>query len=188
MFGTLKRTLAIGTVIFVGLFSDFSMAETVYVPKKLVGPPDLIGIEERGQLVVAMVSSDNPPFHSDNHGHLEGIDVDLSNAIAAAIGVEVVFDRSAKTFDEVVAKVVNGEADIAVSKISRTNARAMVVAFSKPYLRLKNALMFNRLNLAQKSKGKDLGDYVRSFDGKIGVIQKSAFVDFGKQRFPWQKS
>jgi ABC-type amino acid transport substrate-binding protein len=88
------------------------------------------------------------------------------------------------TFNDVVNKVRNGEADIAVSKISRTNARALVVAFSKPYVRLRHALMFNRLNLAQKSNNQDLGDYVRNFDGTLGVIENSSFALFAKQRFP----
>ena len=51
-------------------------------------------------------------------------------------------------------------------------------------IRLKNALMFNRLSLAQKSQGKDLGDYVREFDGNLGVIEKSSFANFAKTRFP----
>ncbi len=187
MFGMLKRTLTIGAMLFVALFATFTVAQTVPDATTLAGPPDLLGIATRGKLIVAMTSFDNAPFYSVKDGHLEGIDVELSNDIAEALGVEVEFDRSAETFNDVVAKVKNGEADIAVSKISRTNSRALVVAFSTPYVRLKNGLMFNRLNLAQKSQGKDLGDYVRNFDGNIGVIAKSAWVINGQQRFPKAK-
>ena len=187
MFGMLKRTLAFAAMLFVALFAAFSVAQTVPDATTLAGPPDLLGIAARGKLIVAMTSFDNAPFYSVKDGHLEGIDVDLSNDIAEALGVEVEFDRSAETFNDVVAKVKNGEADIAVSKISRTNSRALVVAFSTPYVRLKNGLMFNRLNLAQKSQGQDLGDYVRNFDGNIGVIAKSAWVINGQQRFPKAK-
>ncbi len=184
MFGMLKRTLTIAAMLFVALFATFTVAQTVPDATTLAGPPDLLGIAARGKLIVAMTSFDNAPFYSVKDGHLEGIDVELSNDIAEALGVEVEFDRSAETFNDVVAKVKNGEADIAVSKISRTNSRALVVAFSNPYVRLKNALMFNRLNLAQKSQGKDLGDYVRNFDGNLGVIEKSSFATFAKLRFP----
>ena len=187
MFGMLKRTLTIAAMLFVALFATFTVAQTVPDATTLAGPPDLLGIAARGKLIVAMTSFDNAPFYSVKDGHLEGIDVELSNDIAEALGVEVEFDRSAETFNDVVAKVKNGEADIAVSKISRTNSRALVVAFSTPYVRLKNGLMFNRLNLAQKSQGKDLGDYVRNFDGNIGVIAKSAWVINGQQRFPKAK-
>ena len=184
MFDMLKRFLSLGTMVFVAFFATLSFAQDVTDANTLAGPPDLAGIAERGKLVIAMTSFDNAPFYSVKDGHLEGIDVDLGHDIADALGVEVEFDRTAETFNDVVAKVKNGEADIAISKISRTNARAMVVAFSTPYVRLKNALMFNRLNLAQKSQGQDLGDYVRNFDGNLGVIEKSSFANFAKIRFP----
>jgi ABC-type amino acid transport substrate-binding protein len=171
-------------LVFFAVFANLSVAQTVQDADALAGPPDLLGIAERGKLVVAMTSFDNAPFYSVKDGHLVGIDVELSEDIAAALGVEVEFDRTAETFNDVVAKVKNGEADLAISKISRTNSRALVVAFSNPYVRLKNALMFNRLNLAQKSQGKDLGEYVREFDGNLGVIEKSSFANFAKTRFP----
>jgi polar amino acid transport system substrate-binding protein len=184
VFDMLKRLLSLGTMVFVAFFATLSFAQDVTDANTLAGPPDLAGITERGKLVIAMTSFDNAPFYSVKDGHLEGIDVDLGHDIAEALGVEVEFDRSAETFNDVVAKVKNGEADIAISKISRTNARAMVVAFSTPYVRLKNALMFNRLKLAQKSQGQELGDYVRNFDGNLGVIEKSSFANFAKIRFP----
>ena len=184
MFDMLKRSLSLGTMVFFALFATFSFAQDVPDANTLAGPPDLVGIAERGKLIVAMTSFDNAPFYSVKDGHLEGIDVDLGHEIADALGVEVEFDRTAETFNDVVAKVKNGEADIAISKISRTNSRAMVVAFSTPYVRLKNALMFNRLRLAQKSQGQELGDYVRNFDGNLGVIEKSSFANFAKIRFP----
>ena len=148
------------------------------------GPPEIEAITSRGHLIVAMTSFDNPPFYAVNHGHLEGIDVSLAEDIGAALGVEIKFDRTAETFNDVVEKVRKGEADIAVSKISRTNARARSVAFSTPYVRLRNALMFNRLRFAQKSKGRELGDYVRNFDGNLGVIENSSFATFALRRFP----
>jgi len=171
-------------MVLMAFWATCAAAQTASDSSALAGPPDLIGIAERGHLVVAMTSFDNAPFYSVKDGKLVGIDVDLSNDIAAALGVDVVFDRTAETFNDVVAKVKNGEADIAVSKISRTNARALVVAFSDPYVRLKNALMFNRLNLAQKSQGQDLGDYIRNFNGDLGVIENSSFANFAKLRFP----
>ncbi len=161
--------------------SVFMMAGQVTAQE---GPPEIKAITVRGHLIVAMTSFDNPPFYFVDHGHLAGIDVTLAEDIGQALGVEVKFDRSAETFNGVVEKVRLGEADIAVSKISRTNTRARFVAFSTPYVRLHNALMFNRLKFAQKSKGRDLGDYVRNFDGALGVIQNSSFATYALRRFP----
>ncbi len=154
------------------------------VGKAQDGPPEIEAITSRGHLIVAMTAFDNPPFYAMNHGHLEGIDVSLAEDIGDALGVEVRFDRTAETFNDVVDKVRKGEADIAVSKISRTSVRARSVAFSTPYVRLRNALMFNRLQFAQKSSGRELGDYVRNFDGSLGVIENSSFATFALRRFP----
>ena len=41
-----------------------------------------------------------------------------------------------------------------------------------------------KTNLAQKSQGQDLGDYIRNFDGNLGVIENSSFATFAKLRFP----
>jgi ABC-type amino acid transport substrate-binding protein len=58
------------------------------------------------------------------------------------------------------------------------------VAFSNPYVTLRHALLFNRLILATKAQGIELGDYVRGFHGTLGVIEKSAYETFAKQYFP----
>lgn len=69
------------------------------------GPPEIEAISNRGHLIVAMTSFDNPPFYFVDHGHLEGIDVTLAEEIGQALGVEVKFDRTAETFNEVVERV-----------------------------------------------------------------------------------
>jgi len=58
------------------------------------------------------------------------------------------------------------------------------VAFSSPYVTLRHALLFNRLNLKQKSGDQDVGDYIRHFHGTLGVIEKSAYETFAKMYFP----
>ncbi|AWB50674.1 amino acid ABC transporter substrate-binding protein (plasmid) [Gemmobacter aquarius] len=146
--------------------------------------PDVAAIVDRGTLIVAMTSFDNPPFYSGSGKHLEGIDVTLAERVAEALGVKVEFNRDAETFNDVVAKVALGQADLAISKISRTHARAQVVAFSEPYARLRHALIFNRLKLARMTEGRDIAEVVRHFEGSIGVIENSSFATFAKERFP----
>lgn len=146
--------------------------------------PDVAAVLARGKLVVAMTSFDNPPFYAGEGEHLVGIDVELAELVAEALGVPVEFDRSAETFNDVVAKVALGQADLAVSKISRTHARARIVAFSEPYARLRHALLFSRLKLAQKLEGRTVAEVVRRFDGRLGVIENSSFAAFAKERFP----
>lgn len=145
---------------------------------------DVDAILKRGHLIVAMTSFDNPPFYSGEGDELEGIDISLARSIAEALGVELVFDRVASSFDNVVGRVAEGNADIAISKLSRTYRRTARVAFSEPYVRLRHALVFNRLRLAQIAEGRDIAETVRAFDGRLGVIGHSSFAGYAAQRFP----
>lgn len=108
-------------------------------------PPDVQRILDRGKLVVALLDQDNPPFfRADAADQLTGLDIDLARAIADQLGVEVEFNRSAKTFDSVIKTVYNAQADLAISKLSRTLSRAKSIRFSSPYLKMRQGLLVNR--------------------------------------------
>ncbi len=146
--------------------------------------PDIARVVNRGELVVAMLGVDTPPFFFDKNGELVGLEVDLARAIAKELGVNVRFNRTPKTFNAVVDTIARGEADIAVSKLSRTLARAQVISFSQPYLSLNHALILNRVKFAQFARERALPDVIRGFNGSVGVIAKSSFSDYAKRNFP----
>lgn len=181
---TFHRSLRACLAVAIATMSFTLLPVVAQVVAPLPMPPDVAAIVQRGKLVVAMTSFDNPPFYSGTGEHLEGIDVTLAEDVAEALGVEVEFNRDAENNNDVVAKVALGEADLGISMISRTHARARVVAFSEPYVRLRHALMFNRLNLAQIIEGREIAAVVRDFTGTIGVIENSSFATFAAERFP----
>ncbi len=146
--------------------------------------PDIARIVNRGELVVAMLGVDTPPFFFEKKGELVGLEVDLARAIGKELGVNVRFNRTPKTFNAVVDTIARGEADIAVSKLSRTLARAQVISFSQPYLCLNHALILNRVIFAQFARERALPDVIRGFTGSVGVIAKSSFSDYAKRNFP----
>jgi polar amino acid transport system substrate-binding protein len=112
--------------------------------------PDIKAILDRGELIVAMTAADQPPFYYvGSDGQLAGLDVTLARDIAARLGVKASFNRSPKSFNEVVELVAQGGADVAISKLSRTLVRAQMVRFTKPYVTFRHAMLFNRLRLAQ---------------------------------------
>ncbi|MDB5874550.1 MAG: amino acid transporter substrate-binding protein [Ramlibacter sp.] len=156
----------------------------VKVPDGRLLAPDIARIVTRGELVVAMLGVDTPPFFYEKKGELVGLEVDLAKAIAKELGVNVRFNRTAKTFNAVVDTIARGEADIAVSKLSRTLARAQVISFSQPYLSLNHALILNRVKFAQFARDRALPDVIRGFSGSVGVIAKSSFADYAKRNFP----
>ncbi|MCG8610666.1 MAG: transporter substrate-binding domain-containing protein [Pseudomonadales bacterium] len=147
-------------------------------------PPSIAEILDRGTLRVAMYSRDTPPFYyRDEKGELTGIDVHIIRGFANLLGVDVEFDRSAATFNAVIDKVANREVDLAICKLSMTFSRAMRVRFTEPYIVLHQGLLINRLKLAQQAGRKSKEEAIQNLKGKIGVIGKSSYVEYAKQRF-----
>ncbi len=166
-----------------------AVAQSVLVrmPDGRMLAPDIARIINRGELVVAMLKVDTPPFFFDNKGEWQGLEVDLANAIAKELKIKLRILRDAPTFNAVVDQLARGEADLAISKLSRTLARAQTIAFSNPYLTLNHALILNRVTFAQLSKGRPLPEVIRHFTGSIGVIANSSFADYARKNFPKAK-
>lgn len=147
-------------------------------------PADIDRILRRGTLIVALTEADAPPFHVMTDGVLSGVDIDLAKGLAQSLGVAVTFDRSARSYDEVVETVARGQADIAISKLSRTLVRARSVRFSSPYLTLRHGMAFNRVWLARQKRDHDMAEVIRGFDGRLGVVTKTSYVEYARRIFP----
>lgn len=147
-------------------------------------PPDIAAIKKKNVLVVAMTKKDQPPFFSGEGEAIKGLDVDIARRIGVVLGVPVEFRRDAESFAEVVEQVRTNKADIAVSKLSVTGPRLQTVRFSAPYIRLKQALIVNRLWLSQNSNGKEVYEVIRDFHGKISFIRNSSYDTFARTNFP----
>ena len=148
-------------------------------------PPELERIKSRGKLVVAMVDQERPPFFMhDKNGNFVGMDVELAHDIAQKFGVLVEFNRSAKTFDEVIEQIANQKADVGISRLSVTPARALRVRFTQVYGTLSQVLLVNRLLLTGRTREQDLILQLNQKGMKIGVLGNSSYVDFGKRDFP----
>lgn len=148
-------------------------------------PPDIARILKRGQLVVALLDQDNSPFFMPgSDGELAGMDIQLARDLADQLGVEVVFNRSAKTFDQVVQTVYRLDADLAISKLSRTMSRAKTVRFTQPYVTMRQGLLVNRLHIAQQANGRNMTEVIRDLHGKVGVLRGSSYVGFTHKKFP----
>jgi ABC-type amino acid transport substrate-binding protein len=151
-------------------------------------PPDIQRIKDRGKLVVAMFHHDRPPFfYTDAKGQLAGLEVEMAADIARRLGVAVEFNRDSSSFDGVVDLVVSGRADVAISKVSMTLARALRVAYTDPYLVFHHALLINRLQLAAlraKNPGKSVLELLAAAPHKIGVRGASAWAAYAEQSFP----
>ncbi|MET3551351.1 ABC transporter substrate-binding protein [Burkholderia sp. 567] len=156
----------------------------VPIPDGRLLAPEFARIVTRGTLVVAVLGVDQPPFFWSRNGALAGVDIDLADQLAKKLGVAVQFDRDARTFDDVVHLLATGQADVAISKLSRTLPRAQVVSFSTPYISLRRALLINRVSFAELAKGRPLPEVVRDYRGTIGVVARSAYAEYARNDFP----
>lgn len=167
----------------------FIQGKTVAIPQTPLSvnslSPDIQKIIDRGELIVVMTSSDNAPFFVENEkGKLAGLDIKIAQDLAQGLGVKLQINRSAKTFNEVVEIVAKGQADLAISKLSQTLKRVKTISFSHPYLTMRHSLLLNRIQLTKAAKNKDTVEFLKEFEGKIGVINGSSYEGFAKQKFP----
>ena len=147
-------------------------------------PPDIAAIKKKNVLIIAMTKKDVPPFFSGEGADIRGLDVEIGRRIGVMIGVPVEFRRDAESFAEVVEQVRDGRADLAVSKLSITGPRLLTVRFSDPYIKLKQAMIINRLWLSQNSQGREVHEVLRTFNGKISFIKNSSYDTFARANFP----
>jgi polar amino acid transport system substrate-binding protein len=161
-----------------------SSSGLVQVPDGRMVAPDIARIINRGELVVAMVAMDTPPFFYVKDNALVGLEVDLAKDLAKELNVTIRFNRDAKSFNEVVDIVSRQEADLGISKLSSTLTRAQKVHFSSPYLTLSHGFILNRVRFAEYARDRTLPVAIRQFKGSIGVIAKSAWTDYAKRYFP----
>jgi len=147
-------------------------------------PPDIAAIKKKNVLIVSMTKKDNPPFFSGEGANIKGLDVEIARRIGVVLGVPVEFRRDAESFAEVVEQVRTGASDIAVSKLSVTDPRLLTIRFSMPYVKLKQAMIINRLWLSQNGQGRETFEVIRHFNGKISFIRNSSYDTFARINFP----
>lgn len=147
-------------------------------------PPDIARIKQSGVLRVALTREDYPPFYYQKQDQLKGLDIELAQDIARRLGVKLEFRRLARSWDEVVQVVVAGEADVAISALSRTLPRAQEVVFTQPYVILAQALLVNRLKLASLGGEQAPLKRLDSAGVRIGTLSESSYLDFAHTAFP----
>jgi ABC-type amino acid transport substrate-binding protein len=148
--------------------------------------PTISHIQQNGELVVAMISENRIPFAMlDDNGRLIGIDIEIAQTIAAALGVNLKLMRT-PTYDAAVQLVIDNKADIAISTLSLTAERAKSVLYTKHYTAPAKVLIINRYQL-QKYKingDESIEEIVKLHHPKIGVIRGSSYETFVKQLLP----
>ena len=180
---TTARLRVVGVAICVAISALPSGAQEVL--SQPTAAHDLQSIIDAKRLRVAVTRFDLPSFHTHRpDGMLFGAEIEMAQQIGRALGVGVEFIEDADSFDAVVDLVAAERADIGISKLSQTYRRLHRVRFSEPYLTLRHALLFNRSAIAREANGRPPSVVLQRYQGRIGVIAGSAYVDFAKTNFP----
>ena len=163
----------------------WSLPAVAQSPSRPGLPRDLQSIVNAEVLRVALTRFDLPSFHVRGPGGaLLGPEIEMAQQIGRALGVTIEYVDTAESFDAVVDFVATGRADIGVSKLSQTYNRLKLVRFSEPYVTLRHALLFNRVAIARAAAGRPPGAVLQKYNGRLGVIAGSAYVDFAQRNFP----
>ena len=95
-------------------------------------------MQKKGVLTVA-TSPDFPPFESLDGDQIVGIEVDIMEKIAEALGVEIKFEQM--DFDSVLPGVQAGKFDVGMSGITVTAEREKNADFTDPYFMAAQAIV-----------------------------------------------
>ncbi|KXT75248.1 Amino acid ABC transporter, amino acid-binding/permease protein [Streptococcus sp. DD10] len=132
----------------------------------------LDSIKSKGKLVIAL----NPEFAPfeyqtlvDGKNTIVGSDVDLANEIAKELGVDI--EISPMSFENVLASVQSGKADLAISGISKTEERSKVYDFSEPYYTTTNKLIVKKTDLDKYTSIDSLTG--KSIGAQKGTVQEN---------------
>lgn len=129
-------------------------------------------IKDKGTMVVAL----NPEFAPfefktlvNGKDTIVGADVKIAEAIGEELGVKVKF--SSMSFNNVLASLQSGKADIAISGISATPERKKAYNFSEPYYESENVVLIKKTDLDKYTKTTSLDGL--SVGTQKGTIQET---------------
>jgi ABC-type amino acid transport substrate-binding protein len=114
-----------------------------------------LGLIQEGQLLVG-TDTPFPPFEIGQPPDISGYDIDVMNAIAENLGLEVEYQDT--SFDTIFRDTANGQFDIAAAASTITPERERTVDFSDPYYAADQSLMVAKGSDIQSVE--DLGDAV----------------------------
>lgn len=118
--------------------------------------PDIKVILDRGAMRVGMVIIDQPPFHlRQGEGKFTGFDIDFGENLAKELNVKMEIVEG-KDWEDLIEKLLAGEIDVILSNLSLTSERATKISCSKPYAKIRQCLLLNRVLVAREAAEKRL--------------------------------
>lgn len=125
----------------------------------MVGVVGLAEAESTENVLRVGTNPEFPPFeYVGDTGEIEGIDVEIINAIAADLGMSV--QMEAMDFDALVPSLTSGKLDVAIAGMTITDERKQSVLFSEPYFNATQVVILredSQINTVEDLAGKKIG-------------------------------
>ena len=156
-------------------------------------PAAQLNLVQEGKLIMS-TNAEFPPYeNTDDDGNFIGIDIEIAQAIAGKLGLELVIDDMG--FDAALLAVQQGKSDIVMAGVSVTDDRELVMDFTDSYATgvqvviIKEGSDVTMDNLGEKMIGTQLGttgyiyasdspenggygeDHVTAFDNGASAVQ-----------------
>lgn len=152
----------------------------------IYNPSHMETIKKRGYIRVGILNEDYPPYAMHNkQGQYVGIDISIVREIANLLGVKVVYDTSASTYDTFLKNMYDRKDDIIISALVSVPSRAKSLLFTIPYYRSSIGLLINRVKYDNLEN-----DKVPEFNSSnitIGVVTASAYKSYIHYIYPKAK-
>jgi len=140
--------------------------------------PVLDQIIETGVLRVGM-SGNQPPYNAvSRDGSMIGLDVDLANTIAVAMGVELNIEQM--PFPQLLPALEAGDLDLVMSGVSITAERARTVSFVGPYTMSGKSILTNSTALATI----EAAGQINRADLRLAALANSTSQQFIEDNLP----
>jgi len=166
--------------IRISLFAAMVSVSASFVPSDVAAQdsPVLDRIVETSTLRVGM-SGSQPPFNMKaRDGAPMGLEVDLANALAAAMKVELQIVE--KPFGDLISALEDGEVDMVLSGMTITADRSRNVSFVGPYAMSGKSILTTSAALAAAEAAEDLNES----DIRLVVLANSTSETFVRMNLP----
>jgi ABC-type amino acid transport substrate-binding protein len=165
------RNLVLGLALGTGLLAASTTVEAQESPV-------LDRIVQSGTLRVGM-SATQPPFNvRGRSGQMLGLEVDLANLIAGAMGVELEIVN--RPFGELLGAMDEGAVDMVMSGMAITPRRAQTSAFVGPYMLSGKSILTKSTTLAAASNTEDLN----TPEIRLAALSNSTSQEFAERYTP----
>lgn len=166
-----------------------------FVSLLLLSPPQVnavnnfvVSIQRRGYLKVGLPPYNTPPaYYIDTESQeLTGYDVDFARTLASKLNVDIEFDRTSTSFNNLVERVGAGDFDLAIGKLGLTYNR-LFDAFPIQYLSFRHAFLADRGFISSLKIDPDdpkFGEMLKNSNIRIGSIKNSTWQTEAKVNFP----